>query len=151
MCFLISRSRPRPSLNVHMLTLNVATQQHSQLLPITDAVSRAVADSGVTDGTCTLYCLRTTAALTINKNAVSDVVRDVLLAVDKLIPWDAPEYCHVEENSAAHVKACFFGSSKHVIIRDGRLVLGTWRGIYFCEFDGSRRRQVHLQIVSAHP
>tara|TARA_B100000700_G_scaffold236102_1_gene261910 strand:- start:256 stop:582 length:327 start_codon:yes stop_codon:yes gene_type:complete len=108
-----------------MLTLNVATQQHSQLLPITDAVSRAVADSGVTDGTCTLYCPRTTAALTINENADSDVVRDVLLAVDKLIPWDAPEYCHVEENSAAHVKACFFGSSKHVIIRDGRLVLGT--------------------------
>lgn len=127
-----------------MITFDLQTQERTQLIPITDAVRTAVTESGIDSGRCVIYCPHTTAAVTINENADPDVARDVLHAVDRLIPFDDPAYRHAEGNSAAHVKACFFGASETVLIDDGRLVLGTWQGIFFCEFDGPRRRRVHV-------
>ena len=132
-----------------MHTLDVSTYSRTQLVAITDSVQDALTESGISNGVCTVYCPHTTAAITINENADPDVARDILLAVDKLIPFDEPSYRHAEGNSAAHVKACFFGASEQIPIVDGRLVLGVWQGIYFCEFDGPRSRKVHIQAIPA--
>ena len=132
-----------------MVTFSVSTSERTELVPITQLVQDAVTQSGISEGVCVLYCPHTTAALTINENADPDVARDILLAVDKLVPLDDPEYRHAEGNSAAHVKACFFGASEHLLIADGRLVLGTWQGVYFCEFDGPRQRKVHMTITTS--
>lgn len=132
-----------------MVTLSVPTRAHTELIPITHLVQNAVRESGVSEGVCMIYCPHTTAALTINENADPDVARDIVLAVEKLVPLDDPDYRHAEGNSAAHVKACFFGASEHVLIQNGDLVLGTWQGIYFCEFDGPRQRKIHVSVTSA--
>jgi len=113
---------------------------------ITPQVSEAVAKSGVTDGICVVYCPHTTAGLTINENADPDVVSDIPLAMRKAVP-DRPEFRHIEGNSTAHVKASLMGSSVTVIIENKRLLLGTWQGIYFCEFDGPRNRNFFVKIV----
>ena len=130
-----------------MTELSVRTSGQTDLVAITDRVQQAVAESGVTSGICYVYVPHTTAGVTINENADPMVPRDILLAVDKLIPMKDPEYRHMEGNSAAHVKACFFGSSEAIPIESGRLVLGTWQGIFFCEFDGPRSRKVYVKII----
>ena len=130
-----------------MTTLNVSTTAHTELVPITDQVRTVIRDSGIDKGVCTVYCPHTTGAITINKNDDPDVARDILLAVDKLIPQNDPDYRHAEGNSAAHVKACFFGASDQILVHDGDLVLGIWQGIYFCEFDGPRQRNVHVDVT----
>ena len=130
-----------------MNELAVRTSKQSEFVAITDRVQDAVDESGAKDGVCYVYVPHTTAGVTINENADPMVPHDVLLAVDKLIPMRDPEYRHMEANSAAHVKACFFGSSEAIPIEGGRLVLGTWQGIFFCEFDGPRSRKVLVKII----
>lgn len=114
-------------------------------IEVTAMVREAVAKSGVREGTCLVYCPHTTAGMTINENADPDVVTDMLLGLAKAFP-DRPEFRHAEGNSSAHLKASCVGSSVTVIIDGGRLLLGTWQGIYFCEFDGPRSRRFYVQI-----
>lgn len=114
---------------------------------ITASVIDAVKRSGIKSGLCTVYCPHTTAGITINENADPDVVTDLLYALNCIYP-DRPEFRHAEGNSAAHIKALVTGSSVNVIIENGRLLLGTWQGIYFCEFDGPRNRHFHVKIIS---
>lgn len=115
---------------------------------ITAQVKQDVRDSGVREGLCTVYCPHTTAAITINENADPDVQHDLKLALGDIFGRrDRSEYRHVEGNSHAHLKSSVVGASETIPISGGRLVLGTWQGIYFCEFDGPRRRQFHVQIV----
>ena len=113
---------------------------------ITPQVREAVGKSGVTSGLAVVYCPHTTAGITINENADPEVVRDLLFALDKIFP-DRPEFRHSEGNSAAHLKASTIGSSVNVIIEGGNLLLGTWQGIYFCEFDGPRTRKYYVKVM----
>ena len=129
-----------------LFRLDVATNEHTQMKDITDLVQKAVAESSVTDGICTVFIPHTTAAVTINENADPDVVRDFTAEINKIVPWE-DGYRHVEGNSAAHLKASMIGFSEQIIIDRGRLVLGTWQGIYFCEFDGPRHRKVYVNIM----
>ncbi len=112
---------------------------------VTDRVRDAVRESGVRDGLCLVYCPHTTAGITINENADPDVVRDLLFALEKTYP-DRPEFRHMEGNSAAHLKASVIGSSVTIPVSNGRLMLGTWQGVYFCEFDGPRARRFCVQV-----
>lgn len=114
--------------------------------PITSMVQEAVRESGARNGMCFVFCPHTTAGITINENADPDVVRDVLFGLREAYP-DRREFRHMEGNSAAHLKASAVGSSAAVPVQNGKLVLGTWQGIYFCEFDGPRRRKVFVQVV----
>ncbi len=129
-----------------LIRLNVDTSEHTQMVDITDMIRKAVADSGVMDGICTVFVPHTTAAVTINENADPDVVRDLTTEIDKIVPWE-DGYRHMEGNSAAHLKASMIGFSEQIIIDDGRLVLGTWQGIWFCEYDGPRRRSVYVKLM----
>ena len=113
---------------------------------ITRSVAEAISKSGVADGICVIYCPHTTAGITINENADPDVVRDMRLGLDRAFPGRA-EFRHMEGNSSAHLKASCVGSSVMVIIKSGRPVLGTWQGVYFCEFDGPRSRKYYVKIV----
>ena len=130
-----------------MIRLDVRTNRQTELLSITEQIQEAVTKSGIVNGICHVYVPHTTAAVTINENADPMVAHDILLAVDKLIPLRDPEYRHMEGNSAAHIKACFFGTSETIFVRDSRLQLGTWQGIFFCEFDGPRSRRVDVRTV----
>jgi secondary thiamine-phosphate synthase enzyme len=114
---------------------------------ITPQVREAVAKSGVIGGIAVVYCPHTTAGITINENADPDVARDLLLALGKTFP-DRPEFRHSEGNSAAHLKASAIGSSVTVVINAGKLVLGTWQGIYFCEFDPPRTRKFYVKALA---
>ena len=125
---------------------NVNTTAHTQMVDITSMVRKAVAESGLRDGLCTVFIPHTTAAVTINENADPDVVRDFTMELGKLVPWE-DGYRHAEGNSAAHLKAGMIGFSQQIIIDGGQPVLGTWQGIYFCEFDGPRRRNVYLKLM----
>jgi secondary thiamine-phosphate synthase enzyme len=113
---------------------------------ITSQASRAVQESGILDGICLVYCPHTTAGITVNENADPDVVEDLLFGLGKVFP-DRPEFRHVEGNSAAHLKSSCIGVSKTFIISNGQLVLGTWQGIYFCEFDGPRTRKFFVKVL----
>jgi secondary thiamine-phosphate synthase enzyme len=115
---------------------------------ITPQVREAVSKSGVTDGIAVVYCPHTTAGITINENADPDVARDLLFALGKTFP-DRPEFRHSEGNSAAHLKASGIGSSVTVIISEGKIALGTWQGIYFCEFDPPRTRKFYVQVMAS--
>ena len=113
---------------------------------ITETVAGAVRESGVVDGVCLVYCPHTTAGITINENADPDVVHDMLIGLDRAFP-DRPEFLHSEGNSSAHLKASAIGSSVYVIVSAGRPLLGTWQGIYFCEFDGPRARRFFVKVM----
>ena len=117
-------------------------------ISITPQLREAVARSGVADGIAIVYCPHTTAGIAINKNADSDVVRDLLLGLKAAFP-DRPEFRHAEGNSTAHLKASTLGSSATVIIDGGRPLLGTWQGVYFCEFDPPRQRRFYVKVVGA--
>lgn len=131
-----------------MIYENSIKTSASELRNITAEVSEAVTKSGVKDGICVVFCPHTTAAITINENADPNVVRDMLFALDKTFP-DRPEFRHAEGNSAAHLKSSCIGASVTVIIENGKLVLGIWQGIYFCEFDGPRTRKYKISIIPA--
>ncbi len=126
--------------------ISVGTKDHSQLKDITREVDECVKNSGVESGICLVYCPHTTAGITVNENADPDVVRDILSKTGRLIPWE-DDYRHFEGNSAAHIKAMLSGFSQTFIIENGRLLLGTWQGIYFAEFDGPRSRTVYVKII----
>ena len=131
-------------------TLAVASRQRSQMIEITSEVQAALGKSGVQEGLAVVYCPHTTAGLTINEDADPTVRVDILGMLDRLVPWQAG-YAHAEGNSAAHIKSSLMGSSVMVPVEKGHLVLGTWQGIFFCEFDGPRSRRVMVQIVPAGP
>lgn len=128
-------------------TLSIRTSSRTQLLDITSQVRRIIEESGVQDGLCTVFVPHTTAGVTINENADPDVVSDILKEMNKVIPFN-DDYKHMEGNSAAHIKASLFGFSEQIIIESGRLLLGTWQGIYFCEFDGPRNRNFYVKVIS---
>lgn len=123
-----------------MKAFTVATKRRTEFVPITASVQSAVTELGVKDGLVTVFVPHTTAGVTINENADPDVTHDMAGALDRLMPWDGP-YRHAEGNSAAHVKASLMGSSVRVLVQGGCLRLGTWQGIYLCEFDGPRQRE----------
>lgn len=131
-----------------MQTLTLYTGQRDQYQDLTDEVRDIVKQSGVKNGYVIVYVPHTTAGVTINENADPDVIHDTLAQLDKMIPWSQPFYRHGEGNSASHIKASLMGSSATVLIEDGRLVLGTWQGIFFCEFDGPRSRKCYVKVVS---
>ncbi len=116
------------------------------LSDITGMVKEAIAKSGVTDGLCLVYCPHTTAAITINENADPDVAKDIVKGLQEALS-DLAAFRHLEGNSAAHIKSSVVGTSETLIIADGRPLLGTWQGVYFCEFDGPRQREFFVKIV----
>ncbi len=128
-------------------TLRIETRSRSQIVDITPLVERIVAASGVRCGQAIVFVPHTTAAVTINENADPDVKRDMLRKLEDLIPRDEGFYEHAEGNSDSHVKTSLVGPSVTVLIEDGRLVLGQWQGIYFCEFDGPRQRTALVKVV----
>jgi secondary thiamine-phosphate synthase enzyme len=131
---------------MHTDKFQVETDRRDQFVEITKQVQRIVEGAGVRDGHVIVYVPHTTAGVTINENADPDVVQDMLRQLDTMVPWEQPFYRHGEGNSAAHVKASMMGSSVTVLIHRGRLLLGQWQGIYFCEFDGPRTRTVHVAV-----
>lgn len=118
------------------------------MVRITRTLQELATQSGWENGICNLFVPHTTAGLTINENADPDVVTDLLYILDKLVPTDDPKYRHSEGNSAAHAKASMVGFSQTVIVEDGRLALGTWQDVIFCEFDGPRTRQLWIQFTA---
>ena len=127
-------------------TIHLKTTRRTQWVNFTSEVSRAVAASGVSDGVCHVFSPHTTAGITINEGDDPDVARDMEAAFDRLVPRDAG-YKHNEGNSDSHIKATLVGSSQSVLVENGRLRLGRWQAIFFCEFDGPRQREVLLKIV----
>ena len=126
--------------------IELHTRSRTQLTDITALINDLVSKSGVREGLCLIFVPHTTAGITINENADSDVADDLVKELNKVIPYE-DGYKHQEGNSAAHVKASLMGCSQHVIIKDGRLLLGVWQGIYFTEFDGPRQRKVYIKII----
>lgn len=124
---------------------NISTGEEG-LYNITSYVRQALNESGVEDGLAVVFCPHTTAAITINENADPDVQTDLLFALDKTYP-DRPQFRHMEGNSSAHLKCSCIGASETVIVEDGTLLLGTWQGIYFAEFDGPRQRHFFVKII----
>jgi len=131
----------------HTTTLHTKTSRRTQWVNITSQVDGCVAASGVSSGVCHLYAPHTTAGVTINEGDDPDVARDMEAAFDRMVPREAG-YKHYEGDSDSHIKASLIGCSQTVWIENGRLRLGRWQAIFFCEFDGPRNREVHLKIVS---
>jgi secondary thiamine-phosphate synthase enzyme len=131
-----------------MQTISVKTSSRTDFKDITREVSSIVGSQAVADGVCIVFVAHTTAGVTINENADPAVMEDVASILERMVPWKGA-YRHAEGNSAAHVKASLVGSSASIPLRGGRLALGTWQGIYLCEFDGPRTRSVHVQVVPA--
>jgi len=125
-----------------MTEFQVRTSARDDLVDITGNVAQIVAQSGVGEGVVTIYCPHTTAGITINENADPDVVTDIVHQLNEMVPWRQPFYRHCEDNSAAHVKSSMVGCSETIPVSGGKMALGTWQGIYFCEFDGPRNRRV---------
>ena len=128
-----------------MITLSVPTHRREELIDITGLIRAKIREYGWNTGLLTVFCPHTTAAITINENADPDVQSDILNTLAKLIPQRGA-YAHSEGNSDGHVKSSLVGASEQVIVHSGELVLGTWQGVYFCEFDGPRHRQVYLHF-----
>jgi secondary thiamine-phosphate synthase enzyme len=124
-----------------MKKLVIKTRTKQELLDITERIERVVRELSLTEGFCTLYVPHTTAAITINESADPSVKEDILDALARLVP-SGPHYKHVEGNAHAHIRASLVGHSVQVLVENGKLLLGTWQGIFFCEFDGPREREV---------
>lgn len=132
-----------------MFVLNVRSRNREELVEFTDLVNEKLRDAGVQEGLVVLYVQHTTAGLTINENADPDVPRDMLHALRTLIPQHGMGFRHGEQNSDAHIKASLTGSSVTIPFKDGKLLLGRWQGVFLCEFDGGRERQVIMSIVKS--
>lgn len=128
-------------------TISVRTSAQTEMVDVTGQVQRELGATEVKDGRVTLYVPHTTAAITINEGADPAVKADILMVLNQIVPWRA-DYKHMEGNSPAHVKASLLGAAETVLVSGGRLVLGTWQKIFFCEFDGPRNRKLHLQIAA---
>ncbi|WP_456406909.1 secondary thiamine-phosphate synthase enzyme YjbQ [Caldithrix abyssi] len=129
-----------------MVKLDIRSTSRTEMIDITHQIQKAVTDSGLQNGLAVIFVPHTTAAVTINENADPTVQRDILYEINKVIPFE-DGYHHFEGNSAAHIKSSLFGSSQTIIVENGQLQLGTWQGIYFCEFDGPRNRKIWIQLV----
>ena len=126
--------------------ISVKTSSRVELIDITHLVEKNVSESKIKSGLCTVYVPHTTAAVTINENADPSVRSDIIKELNKIVPFD-DNYSHLEGNAAAHIKASMIGPSENILIDGGSLVLGTWQGIYFCEFDGPRNRKVIIKMI----
>lgn len=128
-----------------MPTITFDTKSHTELISITREVERLIPND-FKSGICHLFCPHTTAGIILNENADPDVAKDVIYALDKLAPWNDKEYKHSEGNTASHIKSILTGSSLTLPIENGTLELGSWQGIFFCEFDGPRKRR-HVKVT----
>lgn len=128
------------------MKLTIKSTKRTELIDITSRVQDKVRSASGGSGICMLYVPHTTAAVTINESADPSVKADILMILNQIVPWEA-EYRHLEGNSPAHVKATMVGSSELIAIEHDRLVLGTWQGIFFCEFDGPRTRKVYITLI----
>jgi secondary thiamine-phosphate synthase enzyme len=128
------------------MELTVKTTARTEMIDITARVEEALKVAQVHSGVCMIYVPHTTAGVTVNESADPSVARDILMVLNKIVPWEA-DYRHREGNSPAHVKSSLVGASELVAVENGRLVLGTWQGIFFCEFDGPRTRHVFLKVI----
>jgi secondary thiamine-phosphate synthase enzyme len=129
-----------------MPTINIKTSAHSEMINITEKIAELI-PSNIQNGLCCVFSVHTTAAITINENADPDVCSDMVRFMEKMVPWNESMFRHFEGNSAAHIKSSLMGFSQIIPIENGRLVLGTWQGIYFCEYDGPRNRKVHITFM----
>jgi secondary thiamine-phosphate synthase enzyme len=127
-------------------TFQVRTSTKTECIDITRSVQEAVKKTGVEDGICIIFIPHTTAAVTINENADPSVVQDIVMELNKMVPFK-DQYRHTEGNSPAHIKSSLVGCSQIIFVESGKLVLGTWQGIFFCEFDGPRSRKVQVKAV----
>jgi secondary thiamine-phosphate synthase enzyme len=128
------------------MILSVKTRERTELIDITSNINQLIQKSGTDQGLCMIYVPHTTAAVTINESADPSVKSDILMVLNQIIPWEA-NYRHLEGNSPAHIKSTLVGSSELIAIENRRLILGTWQGIFFCEFDGPRTRKVDVRII----
>ena len=127
--------------------INLQSHKRDEMIDITGQIQRIMVQENVQDGLAAVFCSHTTAGITINENADPDVQKDFLRRLDEIYPWNMAEDRHMEGNSAAHLKASTVGSSQTVIIHKGKLLLGRWQGIYFCEFDGPRARTCFVKVI----
>ncbi len=128
------------------MILSVKTSVKTEFVDITSQVQEVVRSAGIQKGFCMLFVPHTTAAVTINESADPSVKRDILMILNKIVPWEE-DYRHLEGNSPAHVKATLVGASEWIAVENGQLVLGTWQGIFFCEFDGPRTRELQVRFL----
>ncbi|MEN8243373.1 MAG: secondary thiamine-phosphate synthase enzyme YjbQ [Thermodesulfobacteriota bacterium] len=129
------------------MQLTVKTRSQTEMIDITASVQDAIQKSGLEEGLCFVFIPHTTAAVTINESADPSVKSDMLKVINQVVPWEAG-YRHMEGNSPAHIKSTLVGASELIAVEKGRLVLGTWQGVFFCEFDGPRTRKVNVTILS---
>jgi secondary thiamine-phosphate synthase enzyme len=129
-----------------MKTLTVRTGTMVEMIDVTPQLMILLKESKIKKGLCHVFIPHTTAAVTINENADPDVIRDIMLTLDRIVPLKG-DYRHIEGNSAAHIKASMFGVSQTIFIEDGDFILGTWQSIFFCEFDGPRTRKIFVKFV----
>jgi secondary thiamine-phosphate synthase enzyme len=127
-----------------MDTLSLSTRQRNEFVDITEEIRRSLARSGIREGFGVVYCPHTSAAVTVNEAYDPDVVHDMLLWFERVVPKEQPGFRHDEGNSDSHIKASLVGPSVTLLVHDGKLVLGRWQGVYFCEFDGPRTRTLHV-------
>jgi secondary thiamine-phosphate synthase enzyme len=128
-------------------TFQVKTTTQTEFIDVTHSVQKAVQKAGMREGTCIIFIPHTTAAVTISENADPSVIQDIVMELNKIVPFN-DQYRHMEGNSPAHIKASLVGCSEIAFVESGKLVLGTWQGIFFCEFDGPRNRKVHVKMIS---
>lgn len=128
------------------MRLSVKTHAQTEMINVTKEIQKQVTDSGMENGLCMVFVPHTTAAVTINESADPAVKQDILMVLNEMVPWKAA-YRHMEGNSPAHLKTTLVGSSEVIAVENGQLVLGTWQGIFFCEFDGPRNRKLDVRLM----
>ena len=131
------------------MEIQIKTNQKTELIDITAKIEALLHQNNLTDGLCFLFVPHTTAAITINESADPHVKSDMLMVLNQMVPWEFG-YGHMEGNSPAHVKSSLIGASELISVQKGRLVLGTWQGVFFCEFDGPRQRRLQLKLMPSH-
>ncbi|MCQ6562521.1 secondary thiamine-phosphate synthase enzyme YjbQ [Paenibacillus mendelii] len=131
-----------------LVSRTLRTSKRDEMIDITREIASIVSREQLVDGTAVIYCPHTTAGITIQENADPDVKHDVLMRLDEIYPWEHPKYRHAEGNTASHLKAITTGTSQTIIISGGKLLLGRWQGIYFCEFDGPRTREYVVKLIT---
>jgi len=129
-----------------MTEFTVKTTYHTEFVDITDRLQETVDESGVKEGICVAVIPHTTAGITVNENADPDVVTDMIFALEQAVPWKSPKYRHREGNTAAHVKSSMMGHDATLPVVDGKIQLGTWQGVFLCEFDGPRTRKLWVMV-----
>jgi len=135
------------AMETNLFQFSVSTKKNEEFVDITYLIKQAIEKSKIQNGIAVVYCPHTTAGITINENADPDVVRDIISTLDRVFPIHG-DYRHIEGNSHAHLKSSYMGAEKTIIIHEGKLVLGTWQSVYFCEFDGPRNRKVFIKLIS---